>query len=182
MKQRWFRGVRRLVGLRRLPNVLSLSRLLFAVLFVPAGRGARVALICLAAATDFLDGWLARRANATTRWGALLDPIADRLFVLVAIVVYVLNSELAWAEALLLLLRDVVTALAFPVARIVPSLRAVEFKAGFPGKVATVLQLATLVALVLGVKPLWPFIALVAFASALAIVDYSRAVLRARAV
>lgn len=168
-------------GLRALPNVLSLSRVVLAVLFIPAGHGARIVLICIAGATDFLDGWLARRTNTATRWGALVDPVADRLFVLVAIVVYVLNGELSWVEAVLLLLRDIATALAFPVARVVPSLRAVEFKARLPGKIATVLQLATLVALVLGVKPLSPFIALVALASAFAIVDYSRAVLGARA-
>ena len=167
--------------LRRLPNVLSLSRLLFAVLFVPAGRSARIALICLAGATDFLDGWIARRTNSTTRWGALVDPIADRLFVLVAIVIYVLNGELSVVESLLLLSRDIATALGFFVARAVPTLRAVEFKARFPGKIVTVLQLVTLLALVAGAQPLTPFIVLVALASALAIADYTHAVLRARA-
>src|SRR5690349_8578564 len=134
--------------LRRLPNILSLSRLLLAVLFIPAGRTARVALIVLAAATDFLDGWIARRTNTTTRWGALVDPIADRIFVLVAIVTYVLNGELSVLESLLLLTRDIATAFGFFVARLVPRLRAVEFKARFPGKVVTVFQLVTLLALV----------------------------------
>jgi CDP-diacylglycerol--glycerol-3-phosphate 3-phosphatidyltransferase len=167
--------------LRRLPNLLSLSRLLLAVLFVPAGRTARVTLICLAGATDFLDGWLARRTNTTTRWGALVDPIADRLFVLVVILTYVLNGELSVVESLLFLSRDIATALAFVVARMVPTLRAVEFKARFPGKIVTVLQLVTLLALVVGVQPLTPFIALVALASALAIADYAHAVWRGRA-
>ena|SRR5438094_4590288 len=169
------------IELRRLPNVLSLSRLLFAVLFIPAGRAGRIALICLAAATDFLDGWLARRTNTTTRWGALVDPIGDRIFVLVAIVTYVLNGGLSVVDSLLLLSRDIATALGFFVARAVPRLRAVEFKARFPGKIVTVLQLVTLLAVVAGVQPLTPFIALVALASALAIGDYARAVLRARA-
>jgi CDP-diacylglycerol--glycerol-3-phosphate 3-phosphatidyltransferase/cardiolipin synthase len=167
--------------LRRLPNILSLSRLLLAVLFVPAGRWARIALICFAALTDFLDGWLARRTNTATRWGALVDPIADRIFVLVAIVTYVLNGELSVVETLLILSRDVATALGFFVARAVPRLRAVEFKARFPGKVVTVLQLVTLLALVAGVRPLTPFIAMVALASALAIADYAFAVWRASA-
>jgi CDP-diacylglycerol--glycerol-3-phosphate 3-phosphatidyltransferase/cardiolipin synthase len=169
------------MALRRLPNVLSLSRLLLAVFFLPAGHAARIALICLAGATDFLDGWVARRTNTTTRWGALLDPISDRVFVLVAIVTYVLNGELSVVESLLLLSRDIATALAFFVARTVPRLRAVEFKARFPGKIVTVLQLVTLLALVVGAQPLTPFIVLVALASALAIADYAHAVLRARA-
>jgi cardiolipin synthase (CMP-forming) len=167
--------------LRRLPNLLSLSRLVLAVLFVPAGRPARIALICLAAATDFLDGWLARRTNTATRSGALVDPLADRVFVLVAIVTYVLNGELSLVESLLFLSRDIVTALAFFVARAVPALRAVEFKARFPGKIVTVLQLVTLLALVVGAQPLTPFIALVALSSAWAIADYAHAVVNARA-
>lgn len=167
--------------LRRLPNVLSGSRVLLAVLFIPAGRGARIALILLAAATDFFDGWLARRTNTTTRWGALIDPFADRLFVLVAIVMYVLRGELSVVESLLMLSRDIATALGFFVARAVPRLRAVEFKARFPGKVVTVLQLVTLFVLVVGVQPLTPFIVLVALASALAIADYTHAVWRSSA-
>ena len=165
--------------LRRLPNVLSLSRVLLAVLFVPAGRAGRITLIVLAAATDFLDGWLARRTNNATRWGAVVDPIADRIFVLVAIVTYVLNGELSLLEMLLLLLRDIATAVGFLVARVVPSLRTVELKARLPGKIATVLQLVTLIALVVNARPLTPYIVLVALASIVAIVDYTQAVLRA---
>ena len=162
-----------------IPNLLSLSRLLLAALFVPAGSAGRVALICVAAATDFFDGWLARRTNTATRWGALVDPIADRLFVLVAIVVYVLNGELSIVQMLLLLPRDIATALAFLVARFIPSFRAVEFKARFPGKIVTVFQLLTLLALVIGVRPLTPFIVTVVLTSALAIADYAHSIWRA---
>ena len=81
----------------------------------------------------------------------------------------------------LLLSRDIATALGFFVARAVPALRAVEFKARFPGKIVTVLQLVTLLALVVGAQPLTPFITLVALASALAIADYAHALLSARA-
>jgi CDP-diacylglycerol--glycerol-3-phosphate 3-phosphatidyltransferase/cardiolipin synthase len=152
-----------------------------AVLFIPAGRPARIALIVLAAATDFLDGWLARRTHTATRWGALVDPFADRVFVLVAIVAYVLNGGLSVEEALLFLSRDIATALGFLVVRAVPSLRGVEVKARFPGKFVTVLQLITLVALVVDARPRTPYIALVALASAVAIADYTYATWRARA-
>lgn len=139
-------------------------------------------LICAAAASDFFDGWLARRTNTTTRWGALVDPIADRIFVLVAVVMYVLNGDLSLAASLLLLARDIATALGFFVARAVPGLRGVEFKARFPGKIVTVLQLVTLVALVVGAQPVTPWlIALVGLASAFAIADYTHFLWRARA-
>src|SRR4051812_46302511 len=69
-----------------LPNVISCSRLVFAAGFVASGTvEARVGLIGAAALTDFLDGWLARRVHATSKWGALLDPIADRVFVLTVV-------------------------------------------------------------------------------------------------
>lgn len=109
-----------------------------------------------------------------------MDPISDRVFVLVAIVVYVLNAELSVVESLLLLSRDIATALGFFVARTVRRLRPVEFKARFPGKIVTVLQLVTLIAVAAGVQPLTPLIALVALASALAIADYTHFLLRAR--
>ena len=165
---------------RRLPNILSLSRLVLAVLFVPAGRGGRVALICVAAATDFFDGWIARQTHTTSRWGALLDPIADRIFVVVAVGTYVVNGELSVIQALLLLPRDIATALAYFVARALPSLQQVEFKARYPGKIVTVLQLVTLIALVFGLHPLTPLIALVALASVVAIADYAQVVWRSR--
>ena len=164
--------------MNRLPNVLSLSRLLLAVLFVPAGRDARIVLIGLAGATDFLDGWIARRTHTATRSGALVDPIADRVFVLVAVVTNVLNGGLSVVESLVLLSRDVATALGFVIARVVPRLRAVEFRARWLGKIVTVLQLVTLVAVVYGARQVTPLIIIVAVASALAIADYARAVMR----
>src|SRR5579885_2796464 len=47
-------------------------------------RWAFVAFV-VAAVTDFFDGWLARRLNATTIWGAILDPIADKVLVCAAV-------------------------------------------------------------------------------------------------
>ena len=62
---------------------------------------------------------------------------------------------------------------------VVPSLRTVEFKARFPGKIVTVFQLLTLLALVMGVRPLTPFIVTVVLTSALAIADYAQSMWRA---
>src|SRR3954464_5903141 len=73
-------------SLGSLPNMLSASRLVLAAGFVATGATeARVGLIGVAAVTDFLDGWLARRVDAASPWGALLDPIADRVFVLTVV-------------------------------------------------------------------------------------------------
>ncbi len=133
-----------------LPNVVSLSRVALAVGFVAStGPGQQLAYVGVASLTDFLDGWLARRRNAVTRWGALLDPIADRIFVLAAVATFVAHGALAPWQAVALLLRDVMTVIGFFVARSIAWLRPVRFRARPLGKVVTGFQLATLFALIL---------------------------------
>ena len=165
-----------------LPYVVSMSRLVLAAGFVGA-RGAeeRLALIGAASVTDFLDGWLARRRNAATRWGALIDPIADRVFVLAAVTAFLANGELTLAQYLILLSRDVMTAIGFLVARMVPWLRPVEFKARYLGKLVTVLQLATFVAVLVVPRVVAPLVTAVAVRSDAAIAPATPAHRRARA-
>src|SRR5207237_8259203 len=131
-----------------LPNIIASSRLLLAAGFVVVDKAdARLGLVGLAAVTDFLDGWLARRANWATRWGALIDPFADRVFALVAVSTFLFTGALSTVGYFVMISRDLMTALGFLVARTVPWLRPVEFKARAAGKLVTVGQLATLVAL-----------------------------------
>ena len=80
-------------GLRALPNIISSSRVLLAAAFVAAGdANARLGLVGIAGLTDFLDGWIARKGRWTSRVGALIDPIADRVFVLVAVLTFVYSQ------------------------------------------------------------------------------------------
>lgn len=169
-------------GLRDLPNVLSFSRLLFAAGFIVAdGVGTRVGLIGAAAATDFLDGWLARRVNASSRWGALIDPIADRFFVLTAVATMLFSGVLTTGQYFVLITRDLATAVGFLVARAVSWLRPVEFRARWLGKAVTTLQLAALVAALLAPAVLTPLIVAVAITSVASIADYTLALWRGRA-
>src|SRR4051812_22051654 len=113
---------RRTLG--RLPNLLSASRLVLAAGFVVTGTvETRVGLIGAAALTDFLDGWLARRVHATSRWGALLDPIADRVFVLTVVGTFLFGGLLSTSEYFILITRDLATAVGFLTARVIPWLR-----------------------------------------------------------
>ena len=165
-----------------LPNVLSCSRLVLAAGFVvTAGTEARVGLIGVAAVTDFLDGWLARRVHATSRWGALLDPVADRVFVLTVVGTFLFAGLLSTPAYYLLLMRDLATAVGFLVARAVPWLRPVEFKARAVGKVVTVLQLFTLAAILAAPRTVPVLLGCVALASVVSIADYTLALWRARA-
>lgn len=165
-----------------LPNVVSLSRVVLAAGFVTStGAVEQLAYVGVASVTDFLDGWLARRRNAVSRWGALLDPFADRIFVLAAVATLVAQGRLHLWEAFALLLRDVMTVIGFFVARSVPWLRPVRFRARPLGKVVTGFQLATLFALIL-VPRLAPWLVIAVLLLAIAAtVDYTLLLWRERA-
>lgn len=173
-------STRRTLG--TLPNILSCSRLALAAGFIASStRETQVGIIGIAAATDFLDGWLARRVHATSRWGAMLDPIADRFFVLTVVATMLFTGAVSTGAYFILIMRDLATAVGFIVARIIPWLRTVPFQARISGKVVTVLQLLTLAALLmLPVLAPW-LLAVVAIASVASIVDYTLALWRARA-
>jgi len=163
------------------PNLLSASRFPLAAAFLATdATPVRVALIGAASITDVLDGWLARRQQ-TTRLGAILDPIADKTFVLVAISAFLIAGELSTLDYFVILLRDFATAIGFLVAYLMRDLDPKNFKARLSGKVVTVLQLATVLALVLHSALLHPLVWLVGAASVWAIVDYTLLLQRQRA-
>jgi cardiolipin synthase len=172
--------LRRSIG--TIPNLISVSRLALAAGFVASSATElRVGIIGVAAMTDFLDGFIARRAHATSRWGAMLDPIADRFFVLTVVATMLFTGMISTGTYFVLISRDIATAVGFIVAKSIPWLRGVTFQARMSGKVVTVLQLLTLVSvLVLPVATPW-LVGLVGVASVLSIADYTLALWRARA-
>lgn len=102
-----------------IPNALSVLRLLGVPLFLWLLLGPHddvAALIVLATAgfTDWLDGVLARALNQTSRIGALLDPAADRLYILTTLVGLVLRHIIPWWLAALIVARDLVLLLTVP--------------------------------------------------------------------
>lgn len=165
-----------------IPNIISVSRLALAAGFVASSAPeTQVGIIGAAAVSDFLDGWLARRVKATSRWGAMLDAIADRFFVLTVVATMLFTGRLGTGGYFVMITRDLATAVGFLVARVIPWLRTVTFKARTSGKVVTVLQLITLVALLVApVLAPW-LIVLVGVSSVLSIADYTLALWRARA-
>ena len=86
-----------------LPNLLTLSRILlipfFVLIYVIPGPGTYVyaaGLFALAAFTDWLDGYLARRLDQTTPFGAFLDPVADKLIVVSALAILIGHHATLW--------------------------------------------------------------------------------------
>ena len=173
--------MRRSRRLWNVPNVISLSRVALAVAFVLINdTPTRIGLVLAAALTDLLDGLIARLADQRSVVGALLDPIADRLFVLAAISAYLINGLLGTGQYFIFISRDIATAIGFLVARIIPWLRPVRFRARLLGKAVTVLQLATLIAVLLEPRATYGLIIAIAVLSAMSIFDYTLALWRAR--
>lgn len=94
-----------------LPNLVTLARiamvpLIVALLYAPGltARSAALFLYIVASLSDFLDGWLARRSNAGSRFGAMLDPIADKILVAAVLVVLVAEGAVAGVHVVAVLL------------------------------------------------------------------------------
>lgn len=165
-----------------LPNTISLSRVVLALAFVLVSEPwDRIALIAVAGFTDFMDGWFARHDKSESTAGALLDPLADRIFVLVAISTYLVEGQLSTAQYFVFLTRDLATAVGFIVAKIIPTLRPAVFRARMLGKIVTVLQLIALVAIVVMPELTDIMIAAIGVVSVASIVDYTIALWRGRA-
>ena len=86
-----------------LPNIITIVRILlipvFVVIFLMANSWSYLAaatLFALAAATDWLDGYLARKLNQTTPFGAFIDPVADKLIVVSALVILIAHHNSIW--------------------------------------------------------------------------------------
>lgn len=175
--------MRALSELRSLPNLLSISRLALAAAFAFTDSvDARLVIVMIAGATDFLDGWIARQFGGMTRSGAMLDAVGDRFFVFVGVCVFLFEGLLSTWQYFIMISRDIMTAVGFVTARwVMPSLRGVAFKARFPGKVVTVLQLMTFVALLLRPSAADPMILVIAAVSLWAVVDYTMMLHRERA-
>jgi CDP-diacylglycerol--glycerol-3-phosphate 3-phosphatidyltransferase len=105
-----------------LPNALSALRLLGVPLFLylllgPEADGWAVAILIIAGFTDWLDGKLARWLNQSSRLGALLDPAADRLYIVSTLVALALRDIVPVWIVVLLVGREVVLGLALVVLR-----------------------------------------------------------------
>jgi CDP-diacylglycerol--glycerol-3-phosphate 3-phosphatidyltransferase len=139
----------KVVSLYNPANVLTVLRIVLVPVFVAiviasglTGTGARIAaclVFCLASATDFVDGWIARKWSLVTSFGKVADPIADKALTGTALILLSAYDRLPWWVTIVILVREWgVTALRFWVIRygIIPASRG--------GKLKTVLQIAAI--------------------------------------
>lgn len=104
------------------PNALSVLRLLGVPLFLwlllgPEWDVAAIVVLAVAGVTDYLDGKLARWLDQASRLGALLDPLADRLYIVSTLVAFVLRDVIPLWVAALIIGRDLVLTCCLPVLR-----------------------------------------------------------------
>lgn len=104
-------------GWRTVPNLISLARLLCVPVFVwlllgadrPLAAGLLLAVL---GATDWVDGWIARRYDQGSAIGKVLDPVADRILLIAAAVVLLIDGTVPWWVGLLVLAREAVISVA----------------------------------------------------------------------
>ncbi len=136
-----------------LPDLLSLVRVPLGVAFVPlAGRPiAGLAILSLAAISDILDGWLARRRPQPAAWGEWLDPVCDKFFIIAVMAGLYLSRHPPLETLLPILTREIAVLVLFFIHRLIPSLRSIryDYHAHVLGKAATAAQFLTATALLL---------------------------------
>ena len=149
-----------------LPNILTLSRIVMIPIFVIAyylpfdwNYLACGLVFTIAGATDMLDGYLARKLNQATPFGAFLDPVADKLMVAIALTVVIENYQSVWVTvpSMIIIGREIV----------VSALR--EWMAernkrdnvavSNMGKLKTACQMWAILFLLLGIPDDWRFVA-----------------------
>lgn len=101
------------------PNLLSVLRLLGIPVFLWLvlglhADGTAFVLLAIAGATDWLDGYLARRLDQRTRLGVLLDPLVDRLYIAATILGLALRGLIPWWLVVLLLARELLLVVLLP--------------------------------------------------------------------
>jgi CDP-diacylglycerol---glycerol-3-phosphate 3-phosphatidyltransferase len=172
------------------PNVLTVIRILLVPVLIVAlldktGGGDLLAAIVFATAslTDAIDGYLARSRNWVTTFGKLMDPIADKLLIVAALVALVSLGRLeAWVAMVIIAREFAVTVLRVAVG----TQQGVVISANLFGKLKTAFQVAMVMALIAvahGHRPLW--VSLLVYATVLVTVvsgaDYFFGVSRGRA-
>ena len=133
-----------------LANSITIARILLIPVFLvlllgglpqPYGDIAAAAVFILAAATDKLDGYVARRSKQITTLGQFLDPLADKLLIAAALIALVAQDRVAAWVAMVIIGREI----AVSVLRIIGVSQGVSIPADKYGKLKTVLQIVYVV-------------------------------------
>ena len=142
-----------------LPNLLTVARIMLVPVLVvallgntPSGDVLAAIVFALASLTDFVDGYLARARDSITTFGKLMDPLADKLLIVAALISLVSLHRLAAWVAMVIITRE----LAVTVLRLGATQAGVVMGASMFGKIKTCLQIAAILAVIaVHGQPLW---------------------------
>ncbi len=134
--------------LKYLPNAFSLTRLMLIVPFLfylyQEHYAAALYIFLVAGITDGIDGWIARLFNWQTRFGSLIDPIADKLLIASSFISLALLKQLPWWLVSLVFFRDLTISLGVMAwQRFIP--QRIDFKPTWLSKINTFLQLTLII-------------------------------------
>jgi len=139
-----------------LPNGLTMLRILLVPVLVvalldetPNGDLMAAIVFALASATDAMDGYIARARNAITSFGKLMDPIADKLLIIAALVALVSLDRLAAWVAMVIIARE----LTVTITRMQANQQGVVIAANWWGKSKTIVQVAAIFFLIAAGEP-----------------------------
>jgi CDP-diacylglycerol--glycerol-3-phosphate 3-phosphatidyltransferase len=152
-----------------LPNILTVLRIMLVPVLVVALLGdtssgdiLAAVVFALASVTDFIDGYLARARGSITNFGKLMDPLADKLLIVAALISLVSLHRLEAWVAMVIITRE----LAVTVLRLGATQAGVVMAASMFGKIKTCMQIAAvLVVIAVHDRPLW--VSLVVYATVL---------------
>lgn len=142
-------------------NGISFIRGPLAFLFLIKSPTIRLVAILAAMLSDSVDGYLARRYQATSRFGAILDPVMDKFFVYFALSVFLFEGKIVAWQMATLISRDFFLCLYVAIVLLRKKWNALVFRSVRWGKVSTALQLIVLISLVYGIS--FPWIVFAAF-------------------
>ncbi len=142
-----------------LPNLLTVLRIMLVPVLVvallgntPSGDVLAAIVFALASLTDFIDGWLARTRHSITTFGKLMDPLADKLLIVGALLCLVSLHRLEGWVAMVIIARE----LAVTMLRVNAGQAGVVISASMFGKVKTCVQIAAILAVIaVHGSPLW---------------------------
>ena len=140
-------------------NKLTVIRMLMVPVFVffymtalvpePWNRYIAFVIFAVASYTDHLDGHLARTRNLVTNFGKFMDPLADKLLVISALICFVEKAEIAGWIVIIIVAREFIIS-GF---RLVAAAKGIVIAAGMLGKIKTVVQMIMVMMIILG----WTF-------------------------
>ncbi|MBI4824759.1 MAG: CDP-diacylglycerol--glycerol-3-phosphate 3-phosphatidyltransferase [Nitrospirae bacterium] len=132
-----------------LPTILTLSRIIVIPLFIlitPFHPFWGALVFAIASLTDLFDGYFARRSGQITKFGIILDPIADKFLVISALILLVDMGKVSVWIAIIIIVREfLITGL-----RVVALSKDIVIKAEMGGKLKTTAQFTAIIFLILG--------------------------------